>query len=74
MNQFEARLMVLSQKGHLKVLRVAIKVFWWNKSKMAAVILKILYVSFEISSDERHSKCPVFASDLELLIEVNEYY
>ena len=43
---------------------------------MATVILQILnlFFSFEMISDAPSFKTPVFASDLECLIDINEYY
>ena len=74
MDHFEACLMVVSQKWDSKELRMAIlvKVFSWEKSKMATAILPILdFFSFEISSEAPAFKALIFASDLEFWIEVN---
>ena len=52
----------------------SLKNFDEGKCKMATEIVQILDYFFEISFDTPSSKVLVFASDLEISIEVNEYY
>ena len=74
MNHFEAHLEDSLRGVDSKVLRMAIwlKNFDEKKGEMANVML--LFFLHGMSSDILVFKVPVFASDFECWIEVNEYY
>ena len=68
---FEARLMVLSQKVDSKLHKMASELKNFDESKMATEIIQIFDFFFEMSFDTPAFKVVVFVSDLEFWIELN---